>query len=236
MAKSHQHEQSRKDKFLESFSQFLYKNRIILITVFSVIIAGLIALSVIVSINRSNAEKAAGRTEQLQETYSEWLQMSDEDEEGTGKKAELKETILTDAQDIADSFPKTFAAQRSIFIAAELNSIEEEWEESAEGYARLAEGYPESYLAPLALAAASAAYENAGIPEKALESARGIVDDYGDTSLEAPHAWFTVGRLLEQSGDSNGALEAYRELVGNFPESSWTKLAQDRIIVLEKGE
>ena len=232
MAKSHQHEPSRKDKFLESFSQFLYKNRVILITVFSVIIAGLITLAVVVSIHRSNAEKAAGRTEQLQETYSEWFQISEE-EEGE-KKEEVKESILTEAQDIAESFPKTFAAQRSLFIAAELNSIEEDWEPSAEGYSRLAEEYPESYLAPLALAAASAAYENAGMPEKALEAARNIVDDYGDTSLEAPHAWFTVGRLLEQSGDITGALEAYRELVGNFPESSWTKLAQDRIIVLEK--
>ena len=233
MAKSQQNEKSGKDKFLESFSGFLYTNRVILVTILALLIAGLITLAVVVSVRQNRTEEAAAMSEKLQDHYTEWAELSEEEGD---KKEELKQIILDTSEEIIETFPNSFAAQRGLLVAGEIMFSEESWDKSAEYFMRLAEGYPESYLAPVALAAAAAVYENAGMTDEALGAAETIVKSYADDSVEAPHAFFTVGRLREKIGDIPGALEVYRDLVGKFPESSWTKLAQDRIIVLEPEE
>lgn len=233
MATSQHHEKTGKEKFLESFSGFLYNNRILLISILSVLVAGLIILGVTVSVRQKRDERAAAMAEEIQNHYEEWIDLSGEEE--AEKKEELKGLILDLAEEVVSSYPKTFGAQRGLLTAAELSYQDESWEDAASYGMRLYRSYPDSYMAPVALATASAAYENADTPEDALDAAEIITAEYSD-SLEAPRAFFTVGRLREGQDDTTKALEAYRELVGKFPESSWTKLAQDRIIVLEPEE
>jgi len=235
MAQSHQYEKSGKEKFLETFSGFLYKNKIFFITLLTILAAGLIALAIILTVRQNRAEKGAAIAEDIQEYYSEWSGLTDEEEE---RKEESEQLILDMTEELVESYDGTFAAQRGLLVSGELLFRQESWEEAAQYFTALATGYPESYLAPVALASASSAYENADMTDEALQSAEAIINTYADTgaSVEAPRAFFTVGRLREKKGDLQGALEAYRELVGKFPESSWTKLAQDRIIVLEPEE
>ena len=79
---------------------------------------------------------------------------------------------------------------------------------------------------------AAVAAENAGDPERALELHRRIVDDHGDENPEVPRALFSIGRILEQQDEVADAAEAYRQLVDDYPASSWTNLARNRIITL----
>ncbi len=235
MAQSHQKEKSGKEKFLENFSYFLYKHKVFFITLLTILAAGLITLAIILTVRQNRADKAAAVAEDIQEYYGEWSALTEEDQE---RKEELEQLILDMTNELVESYGDTFAAQRGLLVSGELLFRQESWEEAARYFSALATGYPESYLAPVALASASAAYENADMTDEALQSAEAIINTYADTgvSVEAPRAFFTVGRLLEKKGDLQGALEAYRQLVGKFPESSWTKLAQDRIIVLGPEE
>ena len=53
---------------------------------------------------------------------------------------------------------------------------------------------------------------------------------------EAPHAQFAVGRLNEALNNRQGAIEAYRLVLANWPDVSiWASLARSRIIALEAG-
>ncbi|MBN2050066.1 MAG: tetratricopeptide repeat protein [Spirochaetales bacterium] len=230
MALSQQHEASDKEKLLTAFSAFIYKNRVFLITLLVVLVLGLITLGVILSIRQSQAEKGAALAESILETYESWAGESDET-----VKEELKQKIIDQAGSLTGDYPKTFAAQRALFTLAELYFNDKAYAEAAENYMKLAREYPSSYLAPVALSGASAAYENLQDLEASLAAAESIISSYS-ASLEAPRAFFTAGRLKERLEDPEGALALYSDLSGKFPESSWTKLAQDRIIVLEPVE
>ena len=48
----------------------------------------------------------------------------------------------------------------------------------------------------------------------------------------ASHAEFSLGRVREAKGDTDGAIEAYRSLLGKNPDTSWGNLAKTRLIAL----
>jgi TolA-binding protein len=102
----------------------------------------------------------------------------------------------------------------------------------AEAFQTLASRFPRSYLAPLALLYAGVSYEELGDAKQALASYQRLQQRYRDSYL-LPRALFSVGRLLEVEGDSAGALKAYNELEDDHPDSNWTKVARNRIILLK---
>jgi TolA-binding protein len=79
---------------------------------------------------------------------------------------------------------------------------------------------------------ASAARENAGDSEAALVHLQAVVDDFGTQSSYTPRALFNVGRINEVQNNIVEASEAYNRLIDDYPTSSWTNLARNRIITL----
>ena len=49
----------------------------------------------------------------------------------------------------------------------------------------------------------------------------------------APHAYFSLGRVLEALGDYAGAAEAYKTLNSKFADDDWGNLANTRLIELK---
>jgi TolA-binding protein len=135
-------------------------------------------------------------------------------------------------EEILSRYPRQYAAQRAIFIRANLAFENEQWPEAADQYRALAKSFPKSYLAPLSLFNAAVSYEQADDLEQGIAAYRDLSEQFADNFL-VPHALFSMGRLYEVNEDYQSAFEVYNRLEDEFPLSNWTKMGRNRIIDLK---
>lgn len=137
------------------------------------------------------------------------------------------------ADEIASRYTGMYAEARARMIHAQALYDVGRYDEAATqflsaSFVRSAAG---TYLAPSALMNAAVAFELAGGSERAVEVLRKIADEHPDSALAA-RALFSTGRLLESLGLVEDATDAYNRLIDDYPTSSWTNLARNRIISL----
>jgi TolA-binding protein len=108
----------------------------------------------------------------------------------------------------------------------------ERWSDAAEQYLRTVTMSEGTYLGATATVGAAVSHENAGNSDRALELYRDLVDSYEEDSSYTPRALFNIGRIQEQQDSIAEAAEYYNRLVDDYPTSSWTNLARNRIITL----
>ncbi len=217
-------EKDNKTKLLENIGNFLEKYRKVFIIAISIIAILIVGLIVFIEIRNHRSNKSAALIENVQEDYDTWVTM--EDEEG---KAELGKDMLSSLDSIINEYPNLYAGQRALFLRGSYYFQTDSWEEAEEDFMNLYDRFPKSYLAAISLFNAAAAAENRGDPTAAAERYRIIPDRYSDNAL-SPYALFSFGRINETDDDYAFAVETYNELIDSYPGSSWTKLAQDRII------
>jgi tetratricopeptide (TPR) repeat protein len=222
-------ELSKKDSFLIALSNFLQKNRIIFIIIIIVLIAGLVAFTIARESLKNRIEKSTFLAEEAQEAYHNWSTAVDEEE-----KTIYRNECVGIIEQIMDSYPNHYAAQRASFLQGNIFFEEEDWMGAAAAYEKIFTNFSNSYLAPISLNNASVAYENSGEQDKAIEMLNALTDNYTESFPDIAKIFFTKGRLYEERGDMENAVLSYNVLVDDFPNSNWTKLARNRIIALEK--
>ncbi len=211
----------------EKLIAFLTRYTYLIVAVVGVAAVVLISIAVYTAVMNSRIEKSTVMAEELVDTFEEWRSADDAD------KAVLEEEIRAGAEEILDDYPKLYAGARAGMVLGELNTAMEQWEAAEKSFIEVAETFPKSYLAPIALMSAAVSREESGDAEGALELYRKIGEEYAEGSPVAAHAVFSIGRLNESLNDREGALEAYNRVVDNFSSSNWTKPARSRIIYLE---
>ena len=221
-------ELTSKQKFLKRFSDFLQRYKTIAIIFLSVIVAFIISFAVVSEVNKSIEEKSTSMTELIQEDFDSWTNAPDEERKGS-----LESSILEQVEAVLEKYPKKYAGQRALFIRGNLYFGMEEWDSAHDDYILLAERFPKSYLAPVALINGAVAMEESDQPEKALEIYQSILKTYRENTPEIPRILFAAGRIQELLGAKEAALDTYNDLLDNFSSSSWTNLARNRIIYLE---
>ena len=77
-------------------------------------------------------------------------------------------------------------------------------------------------------------YENAANYAAALKIYIDVYDNYDKIYPDVPRTMLSIGRLYEQTGDIDSAIEAYNNLLDNYPGSGWASFARTRIIQLDK--
>lgn len=214
----------------QRFIEFLSKYRIVLLTLLVVLVVGVVGSFVWLEIADRRSAAAADVAEELQTTYQDWVNAEEAD------KSELAEEIETLAEEILDRYGNTFAAQRALFIQANVAWQNEARETAADRYARLAEEFPESYLAPVALFNAAVAQEELGSLEDAFDLYRMVVERYAESSAQVPRALFALGRISESRDSYEDAAGYYNRILDEYGESSWTTVARNRIIFLQTQE
>jgi len=224
-------EPTPKERFLNSLSNFIQTNKVILIILVSAIAAFLIAFAVISEVNKSIIEKSTTLAEQVQQDYSDWISETEE-----SKKNELESSILEQIDEILEKYSRRYAGQRVLFVRGNVFFEKEEWEQSANDFLTVAGDFPESYLAPISMVNAATAYEEAGMIDKAIEVYNNYIDKYEEFTYDIPRALFTLGRLYELKDDVESAKDTYNKLIDNFPSSGWTNLVRNRIIYLNIKE
>ena len=203
---------------------FLTRHRTTIMITVGVIVVAVVALIIVLSVQNSRTERSLAAVDELREDFDDWLESDAE--------AAAYDLLAEDAASIIDSYPGTYAAARARLIDAKALVELERFEEAAGIFLEVAEGTSDTYLAPVSLMDAAIALEHAGDSDRALEIHRRLADEYGDDTAEVPRALFSIGRLNEQADRVADAADAYRRLIDDYPASSWTNLARNRIITL----
>lgn len=127
-----------------------------------------------------------------------------------------------------------YAAARAYSLAAGIYADREEWAAAEQAWLAAGKKAPEIFLAPFTLYNAAVAAEEQGKLDEAAEY-HALCAGYQGINPAAVRSQFSIGRIRERQNDREGALEAYRKVVQNWPsDSNWTNLAQSRIIALGK--
>jgi tetratricopeptide (TPR) repeat protein len=214
-----------------ALSAGLERARIPLIVIVAVGVLFIVGYTIYSQVHSKHVEKATTLAESIQTEYSNWQSASD-----TKKQAEIEKQINTQIDTILKDYPGTYAAQRALFVRADLAYEKKDWKNAESTYEQLATKYPDSYLAAVSLVNAAASAEENGDPKKAIELNKRVLELKGLVP-EIPRAIFSLGRLYEGQGDFKQADTYYNKLVDSYPSSGWTNLARDRIIYLaaDKG-
>lgn len=218
--------QDTKSPFLDKLSHFLARHRVVLIVLLVVVALAIVGLFVGLEISTNRTQRSLVLVEELQISYDHWILLDQE------LRTSEFATLVAEIDSLLESYPRTYAAQRATFLHAHALTELEQWAEASERYVDLADRFPDAYLAPISLTQAAVATENAGDPDLALNILNRLVGDYDAKSAEIPRALFSIGRINERLDNIVDAAESYNRLIDDYPGSSWTNLARDRIITL----
>ncbi len=222
-------EPAGKKTLKEKISLLLQKHRLILLGILGVVVAVLIGTAVVVSSANSRLEEGILKMEALQELYeTEWIAAEDDE-----AKAVAEEKVLAEIDSLVVKYENSFPKQKALFIKGDLFSRKEEWKNAVEAYIQIADEFPESYLAPVALMHAATTAEEDGDLDSALTSFQRLTADYPENLEEVYRALFNIGRIQELQGNVELALDSYNELLDMGASNAWSSLAQTRVIVLE---
>ena len=217
---------SDKLNMADRLSVFLTERRALVITALAVVVVIIITAAVWAPVSNNLAEKNAQVAEQLDEMFSDWMYAAE------GDKAGLEEEFLALASRTLENDGSSYAAQRALFMRGQYYINKEMWEEASGDFIRLAEDFPKSYLAPVALFNGASTMEEAGNADQAILYYEQLVDNYKETAPEAAEAIFNLGRLAESGGDKDKAREYYETLIADYDSSDWKNIAKTRILLM----
>jgi tetratricopeptide (TPR) repeat protein len=208
-------------------NNFVQKNRrtiFICLGVVVLILAGFIGG---IAIRDNLRERAISRVEEFDRRYQE-LRFDIAEESNAEKVAAL-------LADISAFAPKNsgYPGSRAYALIAGIHQDKKEWAEAEQAWREAAKKAGKIYLAPVALFnAASAAEAQGKIPEAIALYTECLT--MADSFPSSPRAQFAVGRLEEDQGNREAALEAYQALKTKWPNDAlWRNLAQSRILSIE---
>lgn len=225
---SQNHEKSEKIVLKQKLAVTIQKNSKILLSFLVLIVLVIIGLLIFNSLELKSMEKYTQQIEAIQDDYAELLYITDDNE-----KKEAEELILENLNTLIKTTPKNYALQRALFIRANIQYKNKNWDKAIEDFINIANDFSNSYLASISLINAASAFEEADKIDDAIETYKRVIEKYSAVSPKIPNVHFSIGRLYEQKEDFVAALTEYNNLVDTYPDGNWTNLARSRIIYLE---
>ena len=141
------------------------------------------------------------------------------------------EQAIAGFQDVHDRYPRTAHAAFALYALGNAHAALEQHDQAISTYnAWLTEYGDAQDLVPLIIQRLGYAYWAKGSLPEALEQFDRVVK-----MPQAPNrdqAYFETGRLLEQQGQKDKAIESYNTLTAEYPSSPWSSEAMPRIIAL----
>lgn len=218
----------------EKIGDFIQARRkvfLVFLGVFVFAFLGMVAY-LLVSDNLNSKDNAA--VEELTRRFSEVkIHINPE------QSSEDVDVLLADLETFTDKKSlffsgKTFARGKAWSLIGQIHSGREDWPHAQFAWENAAKYGVKTYLGPIALFEAAVAAEEQGDIERAIELLQQCVDHKFEFP-SAPRAQFSIGRLNEQLGNKEEALEAYRTVLINWPEMPvFHNLARTRIISIEE--
>lgn len=199
------------------------------------VMAGIAFVLILVAIGASEffgsqkEEKSVLAAEDIEAELQDYLAAAEDD------KAAAKEEIMVLVEKAKADYPGLYAEMRALNTESLILADEEKWSDAAAGFTAVADSFPESYLAPVALINASAMKEEEGDNAAASALLERVLAEYKDVSADIPEVLFNLGRLSESMSETQKAMDYYDQISSDYSSSSWTNLAKSRIIALKAG-
>jgi tetratricopeptide (TPR) repeat protein len=217
----------------QKVTDFIQKNRRILfigLIAFVVVLAGFITF---VTVREKLVEKALSQVDEYSRQYESLRVGSNSDDLYiVPRMAEIAVLLVNIEGFAARNFG--FAAARAYSLAANIHWDQNNREEAERAWLDAAKAAGKSYLAPVSFYNAAVAAEERGDIETAVAHYKSALE-YGNVFPSAARAQFSIGRLEESGNRKDAAIEAYRNLLNNWPNDPvWSNLAQSRILVLSE--
>lgn len=210
-------------------TNFLQKYRGPLLALVGTAAVVLVGLAIWSQVDQAVKTDFAAKIDKSQNDYAQWKSETD-----ATKKAAVAKTLEEELALIQKTAPQGYGLSKAWFLQGSYEAAQKRWPEAAKAYRTAYDKDPSSYLAPVALVNAGASQEEAGQAEAALATYALFLSGHGDDAVLAPQVFFTQGRLFEAAGKTSDAVASYKKLLEKYPESNWTKLGRDRILLLTK--
>ena len=215
----------------EQISELIQKNRKRFLFGLAAVVVILAAFVIVNTVREKILSNALSQVDEFSRKYEELKPYIGSTDPNDIIK-QLEAIVLLEELSTFESKRSGFAAARAYNISASIHADQKNWALAEEAWSKAANAARKSYLAPLSLYNAAVAAEEQGNIDSAIALyARAL--NYGTSFPSAARAQFSVGRLEESRSNRNAALEAYRNLLNNWPSDPvWPNLAQSRILVL----
>jgi tetratricopeptide (TPR) repeat protein len=219
---------NERESFMDRVNNFIQRNRrgiTITLCLFVAMFIGLIAYLVI---SDNLNKKAIAEVDELTSRFEEFMFFSIED-----YLTEDVDILLADIEDFAMNNNRGFPGSKAWSMAGHIYSGRQDWDNAQTAWQNSVRQGERTYLGPIALFNAAVVAEEQGKIEEAIGFYKqSLSHDFEFPA--APRAQFSIGRLNESLGNFDEAVEAYREVMINWPEIPvWQHLAQSRIIYIE---
>jgi tetratricopeptide (TPR) repeat protein len=210
-------------------SNQLQKHRSLLIWLVVAAIVVIAGLAIWTQVDASTKTTYAAQIEKSQADYTAWQTEAD-----AAKKAELGKALDAELASIEKSAPTGYGLSKAWFLHGSYWAAQKNWAEAAKAFRAVFSKDASSYLAPIALVNAAVSLEESGDAAGALAAYADFEKAFVTDPVLAPQVLFTEGRLLESQAKTADAVAAYKKLLAKFPESGWTKLGRDRILLVSQ--
>jgi len=223
----------QKENIGDKISEFIQKNRKGIFIAVGVLFFLLIGTVAYLFVGDLQNNKAIAEVEELNRKFTDLNFYISQ-----GEYSEEVDELLDDLKAFTDKVSiftgsKTFARSKAWSLAGRIYSSREDWPQAETAWINSAKAGEKTYLGPIALFEAAVAAEEQGNLEQAIDLLQQCVTHRFDFP-SAPRAQFSIGRLYEQLGDDDMALEAYRTVLINWPDMPvFQHLARSQIVKIE---
>jgi len=223
----------------EKIIYFIQKNRKIIFISLGIIVVLFAGLIAFIYLSDNANKKDIAEVEELNSRFSEIFPQAagfyEEQDYSTVETDILLADLITFSEKRAlfGGGSRGFAGSRAWSLIAQIYSGRKNWPDAEEAWLKAARIGAKTYLGPIALFNAAAAAEEQGRLEQAIEYLQNCLSHSFEFS-SAPRAQFSIGRIYEKLGDNLAAVEAYRNVLINWPNIPvFSNLARTRIIAIE---
>lgn len=206
-------------KLSNSIDKFFRNNKKLVIVLSAVLVVAIIAI-VVIAINVEKKNDALFVA--LDNLETNYMALTDEN----------AEAFLLNANELVEKGGNKYPGYKAKYLLADYNFDQGNYAEALALYEDVANVASKTYLAPLSLLNAAAAAENTGDTTKALALYNKIWDTYRTSTGESSKALFNTARIYETQGNTDLAKSVYQQLVDEFADSDYSKLAKNRLLVL----
>ena len=230
-----QQKQDDTNNLVDKINEFIQRNRKILFISIGTIIVLFAGLIIFLTLSNRFQRNSIAEVEVLVMRHSELRFQSNYDAAADELLAELRIFAERNSRWIFSFGPGVsgFASGRAWSLMGQIYSDRNDFYNAELAWHNAAKTASRTYLAPMAYFNAAIAAEEQGKLETAIEYYQNSIDSKFAFPA-APRAQFSIGRLYEQLMNYPAAIEAYRQVLINWPAvTNWANLAQSRIIAIE---
>ena len=177
------------------------------------------------------AEEQASRLQaEAFKTYQSALETGKEQRLLAPETKTSYEQAIAGFQRVRDEYPRTTHAAFALYHLGNARAALEQYDQAIAAYTTWLSEYRTVELVALVIQRLAYAYWAKGLPQDALGQFDRILK-----MPDAPNrdqAYFETGRLFEQQGQKDKALETFNKLATDYPSSPWTSEASPRIVAL----